>query len=138
MPHNRSYSLSVWLGSNVQTNGLKKTGQVQGPAGIFAFIDENAVSIDNGTFGVHELEVADNFWNLPANRHARGCNLSFLDGHVEHWKWTGPYVNGDNAKYSAEDTRRQRPNPDINPAAMSRSSHYDPDLIRLASAVPSS
>jgi prepilin-type N-terminal cleavage/methylation domain-containing protein/prepilin-type processing-associated H-X9-DG protein len=136
VPHNRSYSLSVWLGSNAQKAGLKKNSQVQSPAEIFAFIDENAVSIDNGAFGVHELAVANNYWNLPSNRHARGCNLSFVDGHAEHWKWTGPFLNAHNAKFNAQDTRTQRPDPDINPAAMTYSSPRDPDLIRLASAVP--
>jgi prepilin-type processing-associated H-X9-DG protein len=94
------------------------------------------VSIDNGTFGVHPLSVANNYWNLPANRHNQGCNLSFVDGHVEHWQWTGPYLNRENAKFGADDTRTERPDPDINPAAMSYSTPRDPDLIRLASAVP--
>ena len=136
VPHNRSYSLSVWLGSNVRPGGPKKATQVKDPAEIFAFIDENAVSIDNGTFGVHELSVANNYWNLPANRHSKGCNLSFVDGHVEHWLWTGPYLNAENKKFGADDTRTERPDPEINPAAMSYSNPLDPDLIRLASAVP--
>jgi prepilin-type N-terminal cleavage/methylation domain-containing protein/prepilin-type processing-associated H-X9-DG protein len=136
VPHNRSYSLSVWLGSNVKPAGPKKSSQIKAPSEIFAFIDENAVSIDNGTFGIHELSVANNYWNLPADRHGKGCNLSFVDGHVEHWKWTGPYLNAENAKFGADDTRTERPDPDINPAAMSYSNPRDPDLMRLASAVP--
>jgi prepilin-type processing-associated H-X9-DG protein len=134
--HNRSYSLSVWLGSNIRPNGLQKSAQARQPSGIFAFIDENAVSIDNGTFGVHPLSVANNYWNLPASRHALGCNLSFMDGHAEHWKWTGPYLIPENQKFGANDTTIARPDPDINPAAMSYSNERDPDLIRLASAVP--
>lgn len=136
VPHNRSYSLSVWLGSNIRPEGPRKSDQIQAPSNIFAFIDENAVSIDNGTFGMHPLSIANNFWNLPANRHAKGCNLSFMDGHVEHWKWTGPFLNAENAHFSAINTRLQRPDPDVNPAAMSYSRPDDPDLIRLASAVP--
>ena len=136
VPHNRSYSLSVWLGSNIRPAGPQKSAQIMAPATIFAFIDENAVSIDNGTFGVHPLSVANNYWNLPANRHNQGCNLSFVDGHVEHWQWTGPYLNRENAKFGADDTRTERPDPDINPAAMSYSTPRDPDLIRLTSAVP--
>jgi prepilin-type processing-associated H-X9-DG protein len=27
---------------------------------------------------------------MPANRHNQGANLSFADGHVEHWKWKVP------------------------------------------------
>ena len=38
--------------------------------------------------------VAENgaalYW--PASRHNLGCNMSFADGHVEHWKWKGPWV----------------------------------------------
>ena len=35
----------------------------------------------------------DGMWfDLPANRHNDGCNLSFADGHVEHWKWAVPKV----------------------------------------------
>jgi prepilin-type processing-associated H-X9-DG protein len=29
---------------------------------------------------------------LAADRHKQGCNLSFLDGHVEHWRWKAPKV----------------------------------------------
>ena len=135
VPHNRGYSLSVWLGSNVKPGATKST-QIQSPAGIFAFIDENAVSIDNGTFGVHEASVANNYWNLPSNRHSKGCNLSFTDGHVEHWKWTGPYLNLHNTTFNAVDTPTQRPDPDVSPAAMLYSKRTDPDLMRLANAVP--
>jgi prepilin-type processing-associated H-X9-DG protein len=27
---------------------------------------------------------------MPSDRHNRGANLSFADGHVEHWKWKVP------------------------------------------------
>ena len=30
------------------------------------------------------------WWDMPANRHNQGANLSFADGHVEHWKWKVP------------------------------------------------
>jgi prepilin-type processing-associated H-X9-DG protein len=29
---------------------------------------------------------------MPSNRHSRGANLSFADGHVEHWAWTVPMI----------------------------------------------
>jgi prepilin-type processing-associated H-X9-DG protein len=32
------------------------------------------------------------WWDIPANRHAQGCNFSFADGHAEHWKWRVPKV----------------------------------------------
>jgi prepilin-type N-terminal cleavage/methylation domain-containing protein/prepilin-type processing-associated H-X9-DG protein len=38
------------------------------------------------TFGMYRVY----WWDLPANRHSQGCNLSFADGHAEHWKWQVP------------------------------------------------
>jgi prepilin-type processing-associated H-X9-DG protein len=32
------------------------------------------------------------WFDLPANRHAQGCNFSFADGHAEHWKWKVPKI----------------------------------------------
>ncbi|HEY1490680.1 MAG TPA: H-X9-DG-CTERM domain-containing protein, partial [Verrucomicrobiae bacterium] len=32
------------------------------------------------------------WWDMPANRHNQGANLSFADGHVEHWKWQAPKI----------------------------------------------
>jgi len=27
---------------------------------------------------------------MPSDRHSQGANVSFADGHVEHWKWHVP------------------------------------------------
>jgi len=27
---------------------------------------------------------------MPSDRHSKAANLSFADGHVEHWKWVYP------------------------------------------------
>jgi prepilin-type processing-associated H-X9-DG protein len=38
---------------------------------------------------------------MPSNRHNQGANLSFADGHAEHWHWrtpmiyTGGYLEGE-------------------------------------------
>lgn len=135
VPHNRSYSISVWLNCNAKP-GPKQLHDVKEPAKVFVFIDENAISIDNGAFGVHPAPIANNYWNLPASRHGKSCNLSFVDGHAEHWRWTGPYLNGHNAKFNAADTRTQRPDPAVNPTNLSYSNTRDPDLARLSRAVP--
>jgi prepilin-type processing-associated H-X9-DG protein len=29
---------------------------------------------------------------MPTDRHNQAANLSFADGHVEHWKWLVPKV----------------------------------------------
>src|SRR6476659_3802134 len=53
------------------------------------FIDEHADTMYDSLFGMPTdfYDGSITFWDLPANRHDRGCNLSFADGHVEHWKW---------------------------------------------------
>ncbi|CAM6004944.1 unnamed protein product [Sphagnum balticum] len=133
VPHNRSYSISVWLNNNLFP-GPRRLGQIQSPSKIAVFLDENAVSIDNGAIGIH-CPVSDVYWNLPSSRHSRGCNLSFSDGHVEHWHWVGPYLNENNDIFSSNDTKTERPDPEVNPTDLSPSSFTDPDAKRLADAV---
>jgi prepilin-type N-terminal cleavage/methylation domain-containing protein/prepilin-type processing-associated H-X9-DG protein len=61
-------------------------------ADILAFIDEHPDSIDDGVFAVNNRARGMEWKDLPADRHTRGCNLSFLDGHVDHWRWKAPKI----------------------------------------------
>ena len=94
----RSYSLSGWAGlTDMEGKGerfgfaptaRKFSDTISRPlADVFAFIDEHPDSIDDGIFAVYAPDRAMEWKDLPADRHAIGCNLSFLDGHVEHWRW---------------------------------------------------
>ena len=78
-----------------------KLGAIAAPVRTFAFLDEHPESIDDGAFmcydRIHWTEpdaepVFKTWWEMPADRHNRGCNLSFADGHVEHWRWKWPKV----------------------------------------------
>lgn len=62
------------------------------PSQFFVFIDVHEDSISDAHFQVIPKGLlARPVWgDLPADRHLRGCNLSFADGHVEHWKWDYP------------------------------------------------
>jgi prepilin-type N-terminal cleavage/methylation domain-containing protein/prepilin-type processing-associated H-X9-DG protein len=64
------------------------------PSGLFVFIDENADTIADAEFGNPPVGSPyfepDVWWDMPSDRHNRGANLSFADGHVEHWKWQAP------------------------------------------------
>ncbi len=64
------------------------------PANLFVFIDVHEDQIADSLFGIPVPgESWEGIWfDLPANRHNDGCNLSFADGHVEHWKWAVPKV----------------------------------------------
>ncbi len=57
-----------------------------GPSKTFIFIDENEMSIDDGIFAIGP----DFWWEMPSDRHNQGCNLSFADGHVDHFRWQAP------------------------------------------------
>ena len=105
---NRSYNLSQSVNGNpdallaAQIPSFAKTSQIQNPnpPQCLVFIDENEGTIDNeGTmldshFGMptasYHPQGLTNWWDMPSDRHGRGGNLSFSDGHVEHWHWTQP------------------------------------------------
>jgi prepilin-type N-terminal cleavage/methylation domain-containing protein/prepilin-type processing-associated H-X9-DG protein len=102
--HTRSYSLEGWLNAQFQLYGLNEPGQwprmppgyvwktkasqitVPGPADVFAFIDDNEKTIDDGMFVIGDIH----WFDCPADRHGQGANLSFLDGHAEHHRWVRP------------------------------------------------
>ena len=52
------------------------------------FLDEDPKSIDDTVLCVYM--TGNTWWNVPARWHSRGSNLSFADGHVEHWRWMDP------------------------------------------------
>jgi prepilin-type N-terminal cleavage/methylation domain-containing protein/prepilin-type processing-associated H-X9-DG protein len=99
----RSYNMSQSI------NGIRFTGELAAaiptfqkltrirhpePVDLFVFIDVHEDSIVDSLFGIPiPGSPFDGIWyDLPANRHGNGCNLSFADGHVEHWKWVVPKV----------------------------------------------
>ena len=58
------------------------------------FIDENEYTLLDSQFGMPTdyYDGTQTWWDMPANRHNQGANLSFADGHAEHWKWVVPKV----------------------------------------------
>jgi prepilin-type N-terminal cleavage/methylation domain-containing protein len=55
------------------------------PAQAMVFIHEADFSIDDGYFAIDVLERE--WQNVPSIIHLKGDNLSFADGHSEHWTW---------------------------------------------------
>jgi prepilin-type N-terminal cleavage/methylation domain-containing protein/prepilin-type processing-associated H-X9-DG protein len=109
LPRTRSYSLDGWLNSSYAADGddwmpqdypwaqIKiSTMHRPPPTGVYGFADENEQSIDAGPLLEDQpasvIPGPDMWLSLPSDRHRQGCNLSFLDGHVEHWRWLAPKV----------------------------------------------
>jgi len=100
MLRTRSYNMSQSINGVPYTNVLqnipsfRKTTQITDPptTGLFVFIDVHEGGILDALFGIPvPNDLWDGMWfDLPADRHSKGCNLSFADGHVEHWRWVVP------------------------------------------------
>jgi prepilin-type processing-associated H-X9-DG protein len=56
---------------------------VPGPAFRLVFVDQGMPTPDS--YSVHYLNAL--WWDPPPVRHGEGTNVSFADGHAEHWTW---------------------------------------------------
>jgi prepilin-type N-terminal cleavage/methylation domain-containing protein/prepilin-type processing-associated H-X9-DG protein len=139
--HNRSYAISVQLNCNSgNTNDplvkmARKMSEVQRPASVFNFAEENQISIDNGAMGVNSRQNPA-FWNPPTARHNGGATFSFLDGHSEIWRWRGPTLLALNKQWGADDSRSQRTASTSNPLNPTATTANDPDFLKLADGLP--
>ncbi|MCI0534817.1 MAG: prepilin-type N-terminal cleavage/methylation domain-containing protein [Verrucomicrobiales bacterium] len=91
-PRVRSYSIGGQMNGDAEINGPaypinRKFDDIKRPPPTKAlvFIDEHPISIDDGYFAI--LIAARQWQNYPAVWHQNGVNLSFADGHAEHWRW---------------------------------------------------
>ncbi len=90
----RNYSISgqmngVTAESNYTPPNVKETDILHPPpARAMVFVHEASSSIDDGYFAI---DVVTHDWqNVPTILHLNGDNLSFADGHSEHWTWLEP------------------------------------------------
>lgn len=104
MLRTRSYSTGLSINGHPLTDGpifwppnFAKESEINDPepSRLFVFLDDHEFSIFRGSaFGILPLGwesfFATAWWSVPADRHSQGCNLSFADGHVEHWRWAAP------------------------------------------------
>jgi prepilin-type processing-associated H-X9-DG protein len=102
---------------------VKTLAQIQtpSPSDLFVFIDELPDTEFDSTFWIPPkgspffADVQNSWFDMPADRHNQGGNLSFADGHVEHWQWKTPKVFTERAQ-------------DVTAAEM-------PDYVRLQNAM---
>ena len=58
------------------------------PSQACVFLDESSVTLEDTYFAI---QVDNKVWqNDPSNRHNKGANLAFADGHSEIFKWVEP------------------------------------------------
>ena len=123
-PRLRSISLSHYMHGedfkpNFGADPVPKSTRIRHPSNTLTFIDEAAMSIDDGVF-LYSSKF-DEWLNIPARRHQNGAVLLFADNHAEYWKWKGPapsacYFNGGRIQDPLElsDLKRlQRTAPDV-------------------------
>jgi prepilin-type processing-associated H-X9-DG protein/prepilin-type N-terminal cleavage/methylation domain-containing protein len=98
VPRTRSYNQSIGINNNYVRSttppeqvSYRKTTDIRmpTPSQLFVYIDVNEDAIVDSTFGMFPKDSPyNNYWiDFPADRHNQAGNLSFVDGHVEHWKW---------------------------------------------------
>ena len=95
--NNNSSPVGPWMVSRngFTFNSYFKLGQVQKPSGKFVFGEEAQSSLDDGEFAMYPLVPAtpiNIWWNLPNTRHNVGSTWSFVDGHVELYRWRGTVI----------------------------------------------
>ncbi len=91
----RSYAMSGQMNSNVDWVNprypvRRKTSDIidPDPSGALVLIDESTKTLEDGYFAI---QVDNRVWqNDPSDRHNKGANLTFADGHSEIYKWLEP------------------------------------------------
>ena len=97
-PHVRSMSMNAWIGNfapyandtAMRSYHRDADLSVPGPASLWLFIDENPVSINDGSF-ICSPDIQQ--WvDCPASYHNGAGGLVFCDGHAQIHKWTDDTV----------------------------------------------
>jgi prepilin-type N-terminal cleavage/methylation domain-containing protein/prepilin-type processing-associated H-X9-DG protein len=92
----RSYCMEISLNCPDITSSFQKFTEITQPppSGLFVLIDTQEEDIWDATFGIFSSDsIWAGYWlDLPADRHRQGANLTFADGHVEHWTWKAPKI----------------------------------------------
>jgi prepilin-type N-terminal cleavage/methylation domain-containing protein/prepilin-type processing-associated H-X9-DG protein len=91
MLRKRSFNMSNSANCS-QDNHFRTYNEIPAPVDLFVFIDTDENDIWDSTFGTMPMNSWwSSYWlDIPADRHQNGCDITFADGHAEHWRWQAP------------------------------------------------
>jgi prepilin-type processing-associated H-X9-DG protein len=95
IPRVRSYSMNAHIGESSRITDATRLNYYKledftrpGPASTFVFLDEHEDSINDGLYlGIATAGLGFGWNDVPANRHSKGANFAFADGHAEKHRW---------------------------------------------------
>jgi len=87
----RSYLLADSMNCRGWAPGvmIKNRVEIQRPGERFVYVDHGGTG-QAALAGWTCYVTEDRWWDPPALRHNEGTNVSFADGHGEHWMWSDP------------------------------------------------
>lgn len=96
--HAVSYQMSSLIGQHRINNGQRATtvNQMERPQYRMVFVEEDSWrTVAIGSWAIHAStrypeQNLGRWWDDVAIWHNNGMNVSFADGHVEHWQWEDP------------------------------------------------
>ena len=93
----RSYCMEISMNCPVLAGSYRKFTEIAQPPPneLFVFIDTKEESIQDATFGIYSptSDWAGYWLDVAADRHNRGADLTFADGHAESWHWKAPKIS---------------------------------------------
>ena len=100
-PVNRSYTVNATLngkGGMIEPNPprpfvhVEKLSSVVNPSRVWVFTESSPFTPMPGDPVLSPFSSLPHQWwaDRPTDRHSRGCNLSFADGHAEFHRWKAP------------------------------------------------
>ena len=88
LPRDGTYTGSSYPFTPVGSLWVKNINYIKDLSRRTVFIDEDLLTPDS--FAVnYQVET---WFDVPSVRHNNGANVSFVDGHAEHWKWKSQYT----------------------------------------------
>jgi len=83
------FSTTIWPAPYLQFKECIKLSSIRipGPPQVWCFIEPSAAGHDYGSWDFYAAQLNVMWAHQPSDRHSFGCNLTFLDGHAERYRW---------------------------------------------------